>query len=103
MPATIACDRLESLPGWEIISEGLADAAAARVTAASCAIWIAQPRLARAGLIPAAWQSRRIENPEHTLYALLCREGGNAYGRYNSLLRRLVRFEHALDRIVKAA
>lgn len=37
-------------------------------------------------------------DPELRLYRLLCREEGRgAYSRYNSLLRRLVSFERALE------
>lgn len=88
-----------SVPGWELVSAGLADAAAGRTTPAACAVWIALPRLRRAGLVGDDLLARRIEEPEQELYRLLCAEGGNAYGRYNALLRRLVRFEHALDRM----
>jgi hypothetical protein len=39
-----------------------------------------------------------VPEPERALYRLLQKEGGNAYGRYNALLRRLVSFEQALRR-----
>jgi hypothetical protein len=90
---------LETLPGWEIVSAGLADASQGRITPASCAIWIAQTRLKRDGLLDESLVKHRITNPEHVLYDLLCQESGNAYGRYKSLLARLVKFEHALDRL----
>jgi len=90
-------DNLESLPGWEIVSEGLADVSGARVTPAACAVWIAFARLSRAGLIDDSLLKHRIEDPEDALYRLLCQEGGNAFGRYNALMRRLVKLEHALD------
>jgi hypothetical protein len=35
---------------------------------------------------------------ELELYRMLCQAGGDAYSRYNALLRRLVSFEQALDR-----
>ncbi|MBI4625128.1 MAG: hypothetical protein HY736_18155 [Verrucomicrobia bacterium] len=41
---------------------------------------------------------RRIAEPEAVLYRLLRKESGDAFSRYNAILRRLVRFEHALDR-----
>jgi hypothetical protein len=31
------------------------------------------------------------------LYRLLHQQGGDAYSRYNALLRELISFEHALD------
>lgn len=39
------------------------------------------------------------EQPELALYAALCATGeGNSHSRYNALIRRLVSFEHALER-----
>jgi hypothetical protein len=39
-----------------------------------------------------------VAEPELQLYRLLRREGGDAYSRYNALLRELISFEQALDR-----
>jgi hypothetical protein len=39
-----------------------------------------------------------VSEPELQLYDLLKREGGDAYSRYNALVRELVSFENALDR-----
>jgi hypothetical protein len=103
MASPISHAILETLPGWEIVSLGLADASKGRVTPASCAVWIARARLGRDGLLEDSLLKDRIENPEDVLYDLLRQEGGNAYGRYNALLRRLVKFEHALDRISVAS
>lgn len=99
MPAEVSSAFWTSVPGWELISAGLVDVAAGRSTPAACAIWIALPRLRRAGLVRGDMLARQIDEPELELYRLLCEEGGDAYGRYNALLRRLVRFEHALDRM----
>jgi hypothetical protein len=87
-----------NLPGWELVAEGLADVRAKRTTPAAALIWIAAPRLRQAALLEDSLTDRRMADPELQLYRMLRQEGGNAYGRYNSLLRRLVRFEHALDR-----
>lgn len=84
-------------PGGEIIAEGLADVAVGRVTPAACAVWIAEPRLRRAGLLASSLATPIID-PELTLYRLLSRASEDGYSRYNAILRRLVRFEHALDR-----
>ena len=84
------------LPGIELIEPGIEDAHAGRVTIGSCLVWIAMPKLTRAGLIGKNKAMPAIIDPELTLYRLLQREGGNAYGQYNALLRRLVSFEHAL-------
>ncbi len=87
----------ERFPGYEIVSAGLADVEAGRVTPAACGIAIIWPRLRRAGVTDPAGTIGRISLPEHTLYRLMQREGGDAYGRYNGMIRRLVSFEHALD------
>ena len=97
MSVTPLVDRLGTFPGWELVSAGLADVAAGRLTPAACSIWIALPRLRRAKLVDDALLSRRLADPETVLYRLLRQEGGDAFSRYNALLRRLVRFEHALD------
>lgn len=86
---------LDGLPGSDLVREGLADHHAGRQTIASCLVRIASPRLSRAGLV----DSKAIEDngTELELYQLLAGEGNRAYSRYNSLLRELVSFEHALD------
>jgi hypothetical protein len=43
-------------------------------------------------------EARPAAEPELQLYALLGQETGDAYARYNALLRELVSFENALDR-----
>ncbi|MCX8090920.1 MAG: hypothetical protein N3I86_08310 [Verrucomicrobiae bacterium] len=88
---------LEGLPGETLIRAGLSDLAAGRRTVAACLTAIASPRLRRAGLLPSHAAGLPAE-PERELYALLRQEGGDAYGRYNALLRELISFEQALDR-----
>lgn len=95
-PATST--RWEDLPGWEIISAGLNDIAEGRTTPAACAVWIVSPRLRKIGLVSANAVS--VPEPELTLYRLLRQTRGNSYAEYNALLRRIRRFEHALDRLV---
>lgn len=87
---------MDDLPGAELVTTGLADAVAGRVTIPACLVWIAQPRLRRAGLLSGD-HGAEIKEPELTLYRLLGNEGNAAFGHYNSLLRRLVSFERALD------
>ena len=77
--------------------EGLADFESGRCTIPACLVGIAQPRLRRTGLITGAGASSFPE-PERQLYRLLRQEGGDAYSRYNALIRELVSFEQALDR-----
>ena len=88
---------LERLPGWEIVSTGLADIASRRVTPSACAASIALPRLRRHGLMDERQLAGQIAEPERTLYRLLGQAGDNAYGRYNTILARVCRFERALD------
>ena len=88
----------ERLPGGELVRQGLADFISGQCTAPACLIGIAQTRLTRAGLLPASAPAT-IPEPERELYRLLRKSGGDAYSRYNALLRELVSFEHALDRL----
>lgn len=86
---------LTQLPGGNLIFQGLADHAARRLTVEACLIAIARTRLGRAGLtIP---PGHDIPEPEHQLYALLEKEPGDAYSRYNALIRQLISFSQALE------
>lgn len=93
---------IDDLPGADIVEEGLADVRAGRLTTAACLIFIASPRLTRAGLLSGHLAVRAEKEPELMLYRLLREEPGDAYSRYNALLRRLVSFERALDKRVGA-
>jgi hypothetical protein len=90
-------DLINGLPGEALVRQGLADFQAGLCTVPSCLVRIARPRLCRAGLMPEKVPGPSIE-AESQLYELLLREGGDAYSRYNALLRELVSFENALDR-----
>ena len=87
---------LTGLPGEPLIRKGLDDQAAGQPTLEACLVAIARPRLERAGLVPPGGPSQCIE-PERELYRLLQQQGGDAYARYNALLRELASFEAALD------
>lgn len=89
-------------PGAELVLPGLEDLAAGRLTVAACLVSIARPLIEASGLAEAFLPLRYVSVPEHTLYRLLRAEGGDSYGRYNSLLRRLVSFERALRRSLSA-
>lgn len=91
--------KLARLPGADLVWQGLDDAAAGRVTVHSCLISIARPRLESAGLLSHYPLMHFVPEPERALYRLLVEEGGDAYSRYNSLLRRLVSFERSLTRL----
>jgi hypothetical protein len=89
-------DLISGLPGEPLVRQGLADLQAGQQTAPACLVSIARSRLNRAGLLDRSTPS--APEPELQLYRLLRREGGDAYSRYNSLLRELISFEQALDR-----
>lgn len=94
---TLSTEQLAGLPGEELVRKGLDDVNASRVTAEACLVSIASPRLRQRGLLRE--DAVLVPEAELTLYRLLGDRGGDAYSHYNSLLRRLVSFEHALDRL----
>lgn len=86
-----------SLPGDELVRQGLADLKEDRVTELALLVLIAAPRLNRLGLdVPA----RPLLRPyEHQLYARLEeRLGTAAHSYYNSLIRRIVSYARARER-----
>ena len=87
---------IAGLPGEELVRAGLVDLQAGRRTVPACLAAIMLPRLRRAALI-AEVPAELIDNAELALYRLLLEAGGDAYSRYNALLRELVSFESALD------
>ena len=85
-----------ALPGGDLIEAGLRDLRDGEFTAEALLIAVGAPRLRGAGMaLPAA--ADEPEHPELALYERLCRDGGDAYSRYNAYIRRLVSFERALD------
>lgn len=92
---------LADLPGGALVQEGLSDLKRGRTTAAACVVEIARSRLTRAGLLPENDSPRDPIEPELRLYRLLRAEPGDAYSRYNSLLRELISFENALDGLMR--
>jgi len=89
-------EQLGSLPGGALVRAGLADLGAGRRTVPAYVVQIAKRRLVNAGLMPEG-DGRPVPDAELQLYRLLREEGGDAYSRYNSLLRELVSFENALN------
>jgi len=84
-----------SLPGGELIRQGLEDLAVGRESEAALLVLIGAPRLRRLGLYVPETNSSL---PEHQLYLLLARaDSDSGHSRYNALVRRLVRFERALE------
>jgi hypothetical protein len=88
---------LEHLPGGELIAQGIEDCVAGRITPAACLISVGWPKLNRAGIKLQDREMHRVPDPEQELYKLLCAEGGDAYSRYNSLIRQLISFEQSLE------
>lgn len=84
----------ESLPGWELIRNGLADLHHGVISIPALLVLIGGPRLRNAGLqFP-----RDVQEPEHALYELLSQsELDSAHSRYNALIRTLVSFERAAE------
>src|SRR5260370_287919 len=97
-PPAVMTNALQPLlPGEELVEQGLADLAQDRVTDQSLLVLIAAPRLRRLGINA---PDRRFPRPcEHELYARLEeRLGAGAHSHYNSLIRRIVSYAHALER-----
>ena len=85
-----------SLPGEELVRQGLADLAAGRETDCALLLQIAAPRLRALGIPICALAA--LLPWEHALYARLeTRLGPAALSYYNSLIRRMVSFAHALE------
>jgi hypothetical protein len=84
-----------SLPGHDLVAEGLGDLAGGRETQAGLLVTMAAPRLRPLGFeIPEA--ALNLE-ASHRLYALLELEGPGAHSRYNALVRRMVSFARAAE------
>jgi hypothetical protein len=86
------------LPGGALIRQGLADLEAGRQSIATLLIDIARPRLTELGVVPHS-APPPVAEPERVMYRRLRAEGGDAYARYNSLLRELASFQSALIRV----
>ena len=92
----------ERLPGADLIAKGVQAHRRGETTTESLLVAIGAPRLRRLGLdLPE--RSPLCEQPEIELYLLL-RElyGRDAHQRYNALIRRLVSYERAAERIQSA-
>jgi len=92
---TISSEEISRLPGGERMLRGLEDWRGGRTTIDSCLVAIAFGKFRNAGLVSG---EAPFPEAELVLYDLLRKEGGNAYGRYNSLIRELVSFGQALLR-----
>lgn len=81
-----------SLPGADLVEQGIIDLRAHRETPEALLVSIGFPRLRMLGIdVP-----EPISTPEHRLYELLAQDDADAaHGRYNALVRRLVSYERA--------
>ena len=94
--------RFEGLPGADLVARGLDDLREGSKTDCALLVLIASPRLRDLGVhVPPSPQS--LGPVEHELYTLLERNHGiGAYSRYNSLIRRMVSFTHALEHLLSS-
>lgn len=92
----------DQLPGADLIDQGLADFKSRLITVESLLVSIASPRLRACGLLNCR-DSDIPADAELQLYRLLSLSPGEPYPRYNSLLRQLISFEHALDHRITLA
>ncbi|HYV49866.1 MAG TPA: hypothetical protein VFA20_33655 [Myxococcaceae bacterium] len=88
---------LENLPGYELVSKGVDDLTRGVSSREALLVSIAASRLRENGIpVPRSVPSEA----ELQLYRLLRSERPqDAYSFYNSLLRRLISFEKALERL----
>ena len=93
---------LAGLPAEAWLRQGLKDLAEGAETVQSCLVRIASPRLVKAGLVEASMVPEGAD-AELKLYELLQAEGDRAYCLYNSHLRELTSFGHALDQRLRLA
>ncbi len=84
-----------SLPGADIVSQGVDDLSRGVESVAGLVVAVAAPRLRNVGIdVPEVLQ--RL--PHHRLYELLSSEApASAHGRYTALLRRVVSFASAAE------
>jgi hypothetical protein len=95
-PPIVSEDLEGKLPGEDFVQEGLADLAQGRITELALLVLVAGPRLRRLGIdVP----EKSFPQPyEHELYDRLAeRMGDAAHSYYNSLIRRIVSYAHALE------
>ncbi len=91
---------ISGLPGESLVRKGLSDLSSGKRTISAYLVSIGRRRFENAGLLSPADKSLSQE-PELELYRLLRSEGGDAYSRYNALVRELISFEQALDRRIR--
>jgi hypothetical protein len=91
--------RFATLPGAELIEQGLTDLAGGREdTVPALVVLVGAPRLRAAGIdVPASMSD---DSPEDRLYLLLAKQHDDgAQGIYNALIQGLVSFTQATDHL----
>jgi len=84
----------ESLPGVDLVRQGVADLARGVESPEALLVSIGAPRLRALGIDVAG----TLPDAEHRLYQRLAVEDpDSAHARYNALIRRLVSFERAAE------
>lgn len=94
----------ERLPGAELVSAGLDGLRRGNPTPEALLVLVGAQRLRWAGVdvpdAPRKWADLLADGPEIALYgAVTAAHGRNAHSQYNALVRRLVSFEQALERM----
>lgn len=90
------------LPGADLVASGIEALRRGEATVDALLVSVGAPRLRAAGLdIPATPPLEH--SPEISLYMTIGEQHPeDAHSRYNSLIRRLVSFERALERYVRS-
>jgi len=83
-----------SLPGHELVSQGLADLCAGRESEVSLLVTMAAPRLRSLGFDVPLVDGM---GASHRLYEMLAERDGGAHSRYNALVGRVVSFARAAE------
>jgi hypothetical protein len=83
-----------SLPGHELVSQGLADLSVGRESEAALLVVMAAPRLRSLGIdVPAV----KDVHASHRLYDVLTERDGGAHSLYNALVGRVVSYARAAE------
>ena len=88
----------DDVPGHELVETGLADLVRGELTVEALLVAVGAPRLRMLGL-PVPETSEMPSQPEVALYEAIGRlHPEDTHSRYNALIRRLVSYEHELER-----
>ena len=96
------------LPGAELVTAGLDGLRRGDPTPEALLVLVGAQRLRWAGVdvpdAPGEWADLLADGPEIALYnTVAAAHGRNAHSHYNALVRRLVSFERALERMRRSA